>query len=147
MSITSLITPARVTLSLSARDAGEAMDELCRLLTADGSVVDPPAYLTAVRHREAIGSTAVGFHVAIPHGKSAGVARAAVAFGRSANGIDWPAADGEPVHLVFLIAAPEGAHDEHLKALAQLARMLVHEEVRQRLLAADTPEEVLTALS
>lgn len=146
MDIRELIHPATVDLDLAARDRDEAIRALAGLLAAGGAVTDLEAYLAAVRAREEHGTTAVGFGVAIPHGKSAGVARAAVAFGRAPRGLEWPALDAEPVRLVFLIAAPEGAHDVHLRALAQLARMLMHEEVRNKLLAARTPEDAIAAL-
>ena len=146
MSIQALISPDAITLNLQARDPESAMRELGALLEQNGAVADLSTYLDAVRKREALGTTAVGFGVAIPHGKSAGVARAAVAFGRADHGLAWESLDGDPVRMVFLIAAPEGANDAHLKALSQLARMLMHEEFRQQLLAAHTPDQVLAAL-
>lgn len=146
MSIRELTSPSAVNLDLQATDTESAIQELGALLAATGAVTDLPAYLAAVLAREAHGTTAVGFGVAIPHGKSPGVARAAVAFGRVAHRLQWPSLDDEPVRMVFLIAAPDGANDLHLKALSQLARMLMHEEVREKLLSARTPEEVIAAL-
>jgi len=147
MNIKDLMNEGVITLDLKAQTRDEAINELGDLLVKDGAIADLCTYLQAVQSREALGTTAVGFGVAIPHGKSAGVARAAVAFGRSASGVQWPSLDDGPVQMVFLIAAPEGAHDLHLKALAQLARMLMHEEVRDRLLNAPTPAEVQEALA
>lgn len=146
MSIRELITPDTVTLDLKAGTPEEAMAELGALLVRSGAVTDLDAYLQAVKAREALGTTAVGFGVAIPHGKSSGVRRAAVAFGRSRSTLEWESLDGEPVQMVFLIAAPDGAHDLHLKALSQLARLLMHEEVRQKLLTAESPADVVNAL-
>ena len=146
MSIRELITPGTVTLDLKAGSPEEAMAELGALLVASGAVTDLDTYLQAVKAREAMGTTAVGFGVAIPHGKSGAVSRAAVAFGRSRGTVQWESLDGEPVRMVFLIAAPDGAHDLHLKALSQLARLLMHEEVRAKLLAAENPVDVVNAL-
>lgn len=146
MSIKELISPETISLELQATDANSAIQELAAVLVRSGAVADLDTYVTAVRTREQHSTTAVGFGVAIPHAKSAGVARAAVAFGRAKAGLNWSSLDGEPVQMVFLIAAPEGANDVHLKALAQLARMLMHEEVREGLLAAETPDQVLAAL-
>lgn len=146
MSIRELITPDTITLDLKAGRPEEAMAELGALLAATGAVRDLDTYLEAVKSREAQGTTAVGFGVAIPHGKSGAVSRAAVAFGRSRTRLEWESLDGEPVRMVFLIAAPEGAHDLHLKALSQLARLLMHEDVRQKLLTAETPADVIDAL-
>ncbi len=147
MSIKELMTPDAITLNLQATDAESAIAELAGLLESTGAVSDKQTYLEAVYAREKHGTTAVGFGVAIPHGKSAGVQRAAVAFGRSAGGLKWESMDGQPVHLVFLIAAPEGANDEHLRALSQLARMLMHEETRQKLLVAENPQQIREALA
>mgnify|MGYP000850523421 CR=1 FL=1 len=146
MSIRELITPETVTLDLKAERPEEAMAELGALLVRSGAVSDLDAYLEAVKAREAQGTTAVGFGVAIPHGKSSAVSRAAVAFGRSRSSLEWESLDGEPVKMVFLIAAPDGAHDLHLKALSQLARLLMHEDVRGKLLSAATPADVVNAL-
>lgn len=146
MSIKELLSPETITLDLQAKDADSAIAQLASILARSGAVSDVSTYVEAVRTREGKSTTAVGFGVAIPHAKSAGVARAAVAFGRTAAGIDWSSMDGEPVHMVFLIAAPEGANDVHLKALAQLARMLMREEFREKLRSATTPDDVLNAL-
>ncbi|MFO7274726.1 MAG: PTS sugar transporter subunit IIA [Bacillota bacterium] len=146
MSIRELLTPETITLDLKARSPEEAMTELGTLLVATGAVADLETYLEAVKAREAQGTTAVGFGVAIPHGKSQAVRRAAVAFGRSRSTLQWESLDGEPVQMVFLIAAPDGAHDLHLKALSQLARLLMHEDVREKLRSAASPADVLAAL-
>jgi fructose-specific phosphotransferase system IIA component len=147
VSIKALISPETISLELQATDADSAIQELASVLARSGAVSDLSAYVADVRTRERHSTTAVGFGVAIPHAKSAGVARAAVAFGRAKTGLHWNSLDGESVHMVFLIAAPEGANDVHLKALAQLARMLMHEEVRDSLLTAGSPDQVLAALA
>jgi fructose-specific phosphotransferase system IIA component len=146
MSIAELLSPETITLDLQAKDVDSAIVELASLLAQTGAVSDLNTYVEAVRTREQHSTTGVGFGVAIPHAKSNGVSRAAVAFGRTASGIDWKAMDGEPVNMVFLIAAPEGANDLHLKALSQLARMLMRDEFRQKLRSAQTPDQVLNAL-
>ncbi|MFZ5827304.1 MAG: PTS sugar transporter subunit IIA [Bacillota bacterium] len=146
MSIRELINASTITLDLQARTPEEAFQELGGLLYRDGAVSDLEAYLGAVRERESLGTTAVGFGVAIPHGKSAGVSRAAIAFGRANHDLAWDSLDGEPVRMVFLIAAPEGANDLHLRALAQLARQLMHEEFRHRLMTAATPEAMVNGV-
>lgn len=146
MSVKELLSPSTITLDMKARTPEEAFTELGSLLAQAGALSDLDTYLRAVRDREAHGTTAVGFGVAIPHGKSAGVARAAVAFGRANHDLQWESMDGEPVRMVFLIAAPEGANDAHLRALSQLARQLMNEEFRHRLMTAATPETILEGL-
>ncbi|HEY8394335.1 MAG TPA: fructose PTS transporter subunit IIA [Thermaerobacter sp.] len=142
-----LLDESLVTLELEATERAAAIRELAGLLHRAGKLVDVEEYVAAVMAREALGSTAVGLGVAIPHGKSAAVRQAAVAFGRSRTGVDFAAPDGRPVDLVFLIAAPEAAHDLHLQALARLARRLMHDEVRAALRQARTAGEVVRALA
>lgn len=136
---------ALVSLDL-AGDRWQAIDQLARLLEADGRLTDRDAFVTAVREREETAPTGMEMGIAIPHGKSAGVARASVAFGRATGGIDFGAGDGTPADLVFLIAAPEGEGDLHVTLLSRLARRLVHEEFREALRAAATPQDVITII-
>jgi len=83
--------------------------------------------------------------VGIPHAKSPLVKQPVVAFGKSSKGIEFDSFDGEPVYLVFLIAVPEKSDKEHLNILSMLSRALMHEEVREALMGASTPEEVVNA--
>lgn len=145
-SLSHLLDESLVTLELRATEREAAIRELAGLLDRAGKLADVDSYVAAVLAREALGTTAVGMGVAIPHGKSAAVRQAAVAFGRSRAGVDFAAPDGRRVDLVFLIAAPEGAHDLHLQALARLARRLMHDEVRAALRQARTAGEVVRAL-
>src|SRR5699024_11637159 len=91
-----------------------------------------------ILNREKQSTTGVGDGVAIPHAKTKAVEEAAIAFGRSIEGIDYEALDGQPSHLFFMIAAPEGANDTHLQALARLSTILMRKEIREQLLEATT---------
>ena len=92
-------------------------------------------------------STGVGFGIGIPHGKSSSVLTPPIAFGRSNEGIEFDAIDGQPVRLVFLLAIPDTVDDkEYLNTLAKLARLIVHEDFRQKLLGAETLEVVFNHL-
>lgn len=145
MSITieELTGPSLMTVDLAATERRAAIEELARLLAADGRVTDVETYVDAVWAREEeTGGTGMESGIAIPHGKSPAVARASVAFGRSAEGVDFGAEDGSPADLIFLIAAPEGADDLHVRVLSRLARRLIHEEFRSALREADSPEAV-----
>jgi fructose-specific phosphotransferase system IIA component len=116
-------------------------------MARDGRLADPEAYVKAVMVREEeTGGTGMESGIAIPHAKSLGVTRPALAFGRSARGLDFGSEDGTPADLVFLIAAPEGADELHVKMLSRLARRLVHEEFRTRLRQAATPDEVVAVI-
>lgn len=135
---TSIIEEHLIELQLASRNKRAAIAELAQRLYAKNRLTDLPAFLQAVQEREASGSTGIGFGLAIPHGKSDAVRTASVAFGRCPAGLDWQAYDGEPVHLVFLIAVPQAAADnQHLKILAVLSRKLMHAEFRQQLLQCD----------
>jgi PTS system fructose-specific IIA component len=142
--ISDLITPALVTTDLAATDRRGAIDELARLLEAEGRVTDRDVYVDAVMAREdETGGTGMGSGIAIPHAKTAAVSRASVAVGISGAGIDFGSEDGGTADLVFLIAAPEGADDLHVRVLSRLARRLIHESFRSSLRQADSPEAVV----
>ncbi|HHW13187.1 MAG TPA: PTS transporter subunit EIIA [Firmicutes bacterium] len=146
MKVGDLLNSQLINLELKATSKEEAINELAALMAAGGYLHDVDEYIAAVMEREAIGSTGVGMGVAIPHGKSKAVREACVAFGKSEPGVDFSGPDG-PAHLIFLIAVPENADNQHLKILANLSRMLIHEEVRSKLKQATSHEEVLNALN
>ena len=146
MKVGDLLHSQLINLELKATSKTEAIGELAALMAAGGFLNDVQEYIAAVMEREAIGSTGVGMGVAIPHGKSKAVCEACVAFGKSVPGVDFNGPDG-PAHLIFLIAVPENADNHHLKILAKLSRMLIHEEVRTQLEQATSKEEVLNALN
>ncbi len=146
-SIDDLTSPALVLLDLAAPDPAGAIDEMASLLERQGRVSDRATYVQAVLKREEeTGGTGMESGIAIPHAKSAAVTRPAIAFARSGGGIDFGAEDGTKADLIFLIAAPEGADELHVKMLSRLARRLVHEEFRTRLRDAATPEEVVAVI-
>lgn len=142
ITIDDVINERLVVLDLDAAGRDDAIEQMAARLEADGRLTDRDAYVAEVRKREEEGGgTGMEMGVAIPHGKSAGVARASVVFARSAAGVDF--GDSEPSRLVFMIAAPQGTEDLHVTLLAKLARRLVHEEFRQRLTDAPTPAAAL----
>lgn len=141
ISIDDITSANLVALDMGAGDQWAAIDALADLLDADGRLTDRDSYVQAVIAREKdTGGTAMGMGIAIPHAKSSGVQTAGVAFGRPAA----PLAYGEEeADLIFMIAAPEGEHNLHVKVLQQLARRLMHESFREGLREASTPEEVV----
>lgn len=143
-SIDDITSAELVTLDLQASDRWEAIDALADLLESDGRLADRDDYVRAVRAREEeTGGTAMEMGIAIPHAKSAGVSSPGVAFGRIESPVEF---GEEKADLVFLIAAPEGESELHVKVLSQLARRLVHERFRTALREAATPEEVVQAM-
>jgi fructose-specific phosphotransferase system IIA component len=147
LSINDVITTDLVVLDLDATARDDAIREMARRLEADGRVDDPEAYVQAVLRREQEGGgTGMEMGVAIPHAKSPAVRRASVAFARSAEGIDFGGDSEQPSTLLFLIAAPEGSEDLHVRLLAKLARRLIHDSFRQRLHDAGSAEDVMEIL-
>jgi nitrogen PTS system EIIA component len=147
MQIVDLFLPECMTMDLKATNKWEAIRELALLLQKAGRIASAEAYEQAVIEREKQVSTGVGFGIGIPHGRSAAVLHSSIAFGRSRTGLPFNSIDHQPVRLVFLLAVPETMDDkEYLGALSRLARLMVHEEFRSRLLQAETVEGVLQAL-
>ena len=155
-----LIGPESIVLELAASGRDDAILELSRRLEHLDAVDDARLVANAALAREAVGSTNIGLGVAIPHAKSEHVRRAALAFGHRQAGVEWPGEavadagavpDAErevhSVDLVFLIASPEHASDDHLRVLAALARALIHEDFREALRTSTTAEGVLELLA
>ena len=138
--LSDLLSPDRVVLRLAAGDKSAAMAELTRVLVS-GSTADYDQVLAAVEERERSMSTAVGLGVAIPHGRAAGVSGLRVAAAVTAAPLDWQAADGDPVRLLFMVVGPESSASEHVRTLARIARIIRHDALRERLVDCRTPQE------
>lgn len=143
MRITELLRADTMILHLSSASKRETIDDLSRKLDEAGKLYDLVRFREAILAREAQSTTGIGKGIAIPHAKTAAVKMPAIAFGRSKDGIDYEALDGQPSHLFFMIAASEGANNEHLETLARLSSLLMDEGLRKKLLEAETEEEVL----
>lgn len=143
MRITDLIKESTIAMDLSATTKDGVIDELVDTLYNAGVLNDKQVYKEAIHAREAQSTTGVGEGVAIPHAKTDAVAKPAIGFGKSIEGVDYESLDGQPATLFFMIAAPAGGAQTHLDALAKLSGILMNEEVRAQLLHAKTAEEVL----
>jgi len=136
-----------VRVGLAGEDKEEVLEELVDALVRANQVTDREAALTALLERERLGTTGIGGGVAIPHGKHESIATLTAALGTSPNGIEWEAADGEPVYLVFLVLAEANNPGPHVQLLADIARLLKTPGLRQRLVAADSPDDVMRLIS
>jgi PTS system nitrogen regulatory IIA component len=138
--LSQLLAPDRVRVPLSARDKSGILRELTSVLVArvGGDETD---VLHAVREREESQSTGYGYEVAIPHGRSPTLPELAIVAGVAATPVDYGAMDGRPVRLFFLVAGPEVAAGQQVRALARIARLVRRDSVRARLIAARTAEE------
>lgn len=146
MLLSDLLSPERIRIPLTAHSKEELLRELVGVVTGSDRKEDREDVLRAVREREAVLSTGIGHGVAIPHGKSSAVDELRMAAGRVAEPIEFDALDGQPVSLVFLLVGPESAAGPHIKALSRISRIVRRDDVRERLIAAQTPEEFLRAL-
>jgi PTS system nitrogen regulatory IIA component len=132
-------------MPLKASDKKAVIAELTRHLTerSGGNLAE---VLGAVEEREAEFSTGIGFGVAIPHARSAGVAELSLVCGISPSPVPFDSIDGEPVRLFFLIVGPEASAGQHVKLLSRIARLVRRENVRQRLCESETPDEFYSVL-
>lgn len=142
MNLLDLISPECIKAPLSATDKKGVIDELVDTLAAVGKVADARTLKEAVWSREQARTTGIGHGLAIPHGKSDTVRELSMAIGRPAEPIDFASIDGRPVQLVVLLASPIDRTSEHIQALASISRLMTHEEFRERIYAATTPEEL-----
>lgn len=136
MKITDLISPASIALGMTASSKENAIDLLVNLHEQAGNISDRAVYKKGILDREALGSTAIGEGIAIPHAKNAAVKRPALAAMTVPAGVDYEAMDGQPSNLFFMIAAPEGGGDVHLEVLSRLTMLLMDPEFRDKLLQA-----------
>ncbi|THE15573.1 PTS fructose transporter subunit IIC [Enterococcus hirae] len=142
MEIKDLMIKDAMIMDLQATDKKGAIDEMVQKMYDAGRISDIETYKQGILAREAQTSTGLGDGIAMPHAKNAAVKEATVLFAKSNKGVDYEALDGQPTYLFFMIAAPEGANDTHLQALAALSRLLIDPDFVGKLKTAQTPEEV-----
>lgn len=135
MPLTDLLAAHAVLPALKAKNKKQVLQELAAR-AAELSGGQETEIFETLLHRERLGSTGLGQGVAIPHGKLPGLNRLVGLFARLEKPVDFEALDGQPVDLIFLLLAPEGAGADHLKALARIARLLRDEQTAAQLRAA-----------
>ena len=135
-----LLTADRIKVPLDARDKPGVLRELVDLLVSrEGG--DPEDVLRAVHEREDMQSTGFGYGVAIPHARSPMLTRLVIVAGRTAVPVDFGAVDEKPVRLLFLVAGPEAAAGDQVRALSRIARLVRRDYLRERLLKAPTADD------
>ena len=130
-------------LDLQATSKEAVIDEMITSLVDKGYVTDFEVFKTGILNREAQTTTGIGDGIAMPHAKNAAVKVATVLFAKSNKGVDYASLDGQPTDLFFMIAAPEGANDTHLAALAELSKYLMKPGFADKLRSVSSPEEVI----
>ncbi len=132
--------------NLLSDNKNDVLAELINVLIASGLTMDRAKAIDVLQQREKLGSTGIGDGVAIPHGKVSDLSNLVIAFGRSKKGIPFDAVDGKPVHLFFLLMAPENSAGQHLKVLAKISKLLKTPEFRRKLIDAETTSDLYKAI-
>ncbi|HEO6246846.1 TPA: PTS sugar transporter subunit IIA [Streptococcus agalactiae] len=143
MKIQDLLKKEVMIMDLKATSKEAAIDEMITKLVDTGVVTNFAIFKDGIMKREAQTSTGLGDGIAMPHSKNAAVKEATVLFAKSASGVDYEALDGQPTDLFFMIAAPDGANDTHLAALAELSKYLLKEGFADQLRQAKTPDDII----
>ena len=146
MPLTDLVAPNAIIPALKVNNKKKAIQELAaRAAVLSG--LNERAVLDVLQQREKLGSTAVGNGVAIPHGKLPKLDHIFGMFARLERPIDFEAMDGQPVDLIFLLLAPEGAGADHLKALAKVARLMRDQDLAAKLRASRDAQALYAVLA
>ena len=145
MEIADLITPQRVVAQLRATNKKQALQELARRAAAMTGIEERTIYDVLIE-RERLGSTGIGMGIGIPHGRLSGLDTLCGIFARLDRPVPFDAIDDQPVDLIFLLLAPEGAGADHLKALARVSRLLRDRNVCEKLRGTDNADALYALL-
>lgn len=147
MKILDILDKKLIIPQLASKNKEGVLRELVHVLSQVEKQVNEERLIEVLLERESLGSTGIGDGVAIPHGKSKEVKKILASFGRSLPGMDFQSLDGKPTHLFFLLIAPEDSAGMHLKALAQISRLMKDQTFRKRLMDAHSAEEIYSLFS
>lgn len=145
MKIQDVLNKNVMLFDLQTTDKEGVINEMVQSLVDNGVVTDFDTFKAGIMNREAQTSTGLGDGIAMPHSKNEAVKEATVLFAKSNKGVDYASLDGQPTDLFFMIAAPEGANDTHLAALAELSKYLMKPGFADKLRQASTPDQVIAA--
>lgn len=146
MDLSDLVSPQGVISPLRVASKKQLLQELAVKAAPLAGLAERDIFETLLE-RERLGTTGVGHGIAIPHGKIAGLARIHGLFARLDSAIDFESIDDQPVDLVFLLLAPEGAGADHLKALARVSRLLRNQAVCEKLRGAEDRSAIYAILT
>lgn len=147
MKLIDILNESAIVPDLQVSTKTEALEDLVEAMAESNFEVDKEEILNILLEREELGSTGIGDGIAIPHGKSSNLSQITSGFGLSKGGIDFDSLDGKPAHLFFLLVAPEDSAGVHLKMLARISRMLKNTDFRNRLLRANSRQEIYQIIS
>ena len=144
MQLFELLNPDLIFLDVPGKTRDEVLKNIVEAISKKSTVIqNPEAFYREVLERERLGSTGIGEGVAIPHARTDAVKALVLTFARTRGPINFGAEDKQPVRLIFLLAVPVRGLKSYLMTLARISRVVRKESVRQRLLNAATPEEVI----
>ena len=143
MKIQDLLRKDVMLLDLQATEKKAVIEEMIQSLVEHGYVTDFEIFKEGILAREALTSTGLGDGIAMPHSKNTAVKEATVLFAKANKGVDYESLDGQPTDLFFMIAAPEGANDTHLAALAELSQYLMKDGFADKLRQVTSPDQVI----
>ena len=142
MKILDILPKSAIVPELEGRNKKQVLEELIEAILRVKPDLDRQRLMAVLLERERLGSTGIGDGIAIPHGKLKDLDQLLLSFGKSSVGVDFESMDGKPVHLLFLLVAPENCTGIHLRALARIARLLKNAPMRKRLLGVYTQDEI-----
>ncbi len=146
LKISKFLKPDAIIMEMKAKEKIAAIKELVNCMVVCKLVSNGEEFLKALAKRENLESTGIGNGIAIPHARTNAVKDLVLAFARSNQGVDFSSIDGKSSHLIFLIASPENKKSEYIMALAKLSRLLRKQPVREQLIKAGNPEEILSII-
>ncbi len=146
MKILDILAMDSIVPELKGKNKKQVLEELIDAVKQHKPLIDRDRLMKVLLERERLGSTGIGDGIAIPHGKLRDIDDLVLSFGRSTEGIDFESMDGKPVHLFFLLVAPEACSGIHLRALARIARLLKNGSVRKKLTRVDNREDIFTII-
>ncbi len=147
MRISEILNKDLLIPNLQSMNKKGVLEELAGVLVGQHKLGDLDQVVEVLLDREKLGSTGIGDGIAIPHGKVKDLKGVVASFGRSRDGIDFESIDQKPAYLFFLLVAPENSAGVHLKALARISRLLKDPSFRQRLMEAETKEDLFRIIS
>ncbi|QDU33635.1 PTS system mannose-specific EIIBCA component [Poriferisphaera corsica] len=147
MRLTDILQPESVVVPLDAEDKQEAIFKLADALVSSNGIQDANSLQKAIWERETTRTTGIGHGIAIPHGKSEGVASLCMAIGLPSTPVDFNSIDGRPVDLIILLASPVDQTGPHIQALAKISRMLMNEDFRSTIKDAKTGEDLFKLIA
>jgi PTS system nitrogen regulatory IIA component len=145
MKIMDVLNSNAINVDLKARDKKGILDELVAPV-AEETGASHDKLVKVLMDRERLGSTGIGGGIGIPHGKLKNLESLILGFGLSRQGIDFESMDGRPTHIYFLLLTPESSAGVHLKLLARISRLLKNDGVKERLMQAQAPQDVITII-